>query len=852
MLAGSQQPVDVVLESVGSDPIRLVQVLSSAAGLDPMTAMGPMGRTPVPIAQGVDLASGMTMAEQLQAAGAVVTVGSAGSGFAIPGGNAATARERVSPLTPRPLTDGLTTREAAGPEGAPAVVGASGDGKSGALFGGSSDTRGSGAFQRSCLLPALTGQYRREGDLPAGGEADVLLVSDDAGLRWVVKQFRQPGWASDEDVLERLVKARSGHSRDSWARDERTRSLLWVDRWGVDPASALFYEVAEFVPGGSLARLDRWPLRVLIDSLVAATASFHEAVGAHRDIKPANILVRDAEVPVLVLADVGLARALDGSKRFSKRDGSAAFQAPEAAQGLVSRAGDWWAVGMVVAQAALGYHPMALPNGSLPPDQVLWTELAQRDVPHLDQIRDERVQLLARGLLTRDTDKRWGLKQIGAWARGESPATGFVGSLFGVAQSTGGPGSFVSVSPARVRPVWFNGQDLPHPASLASEFAANTRMAGQMLFEQRDAVLLEDLRLMLSGSGLVEAQSVVDRYQSGAWEPHFLRLLVEMDPTLTPILDGQDLTPAAVYARCSDAIASGACPDYLRTTLRWVIEHDLWRVWRGLPGMGRSAVAAENLKGSLAHWAEDVAGWAGAGMWKTLLLNPDGTCQWWRGPHEASQTELLDEATTIAFWDGQGGRAMVQVWLTLGAAWDAMRPPFELPLSDEGHPANHAEQVSFRGLHPNEHDLANPIIGAERDNLSDQTWWLQLVNHGATAPKVASVVSLPLARIAQAEFDTRARRIEETKAKRERQEEATKAYRARQEAEWAEGLARRRRERVIALLGSSAGSLSPVELERADDLLNQLSQLESVKVLRRDRGAISQVKNQLRAMGLRI
>lgn len=741
MPGGSHQFVDVILESVGSDPIRLVQALTAAVGLDPMTAMGLMGRAPVPIAQGVDMASGDAMAEQLRAAGAVVRVGSNGLGLTVAGGD--TTREGASPKGLAQPPFGGTARETPGPQaGAQPGAGALGEVAAGAVPGGAIGLAGGGGFQRSSLLPALAGQYHREDDLPAGGEADVLLVSDDAGLRWVVKQFRQPGWASDEQVLDRLVAARSGHSRESWAADERTRSLLWVDRWGVDPASGLFYEVAEYVPGGSLTRLDAWPLPVLIDSLVEATASFHETVGAHRDIKPANVLVRDAGRPVLVLADVGLARALDGSKRFSKRDGSAAYQAPEAAQGLVSRAGDWWAVGMVVAQAALGYHPLALPNGSLPPDQVLWTELAQRDVPHLDQIRDERVQLLVRGLLTRDAASRWGLEQVRAWARGESPATGHRGSQSGL-----GAGPVATAPAARVRPVWFNGQDLRDPAALAVEFAGNTRLAGQMLFQQRDGLLLEDLRLMLGAHGLFEAQTVIDRYKSGAWEPYFLRLLSEMDPRMAPKLDGQDMTPAALYARCLQAIEAGACPHSLKAALGWVIEHDLWRVWRGLPGMGRSAVASEALRAFLADWATDqVSGSVGAGQWRLLLLAPDGACGWWNGT-QPGHIQLLDEASTRAFWDSKGGRKMVRVWITLAGAWSGMAP-------DPGmEDAPSAEYSSFHGQHPNEHDLGDPIIAVERGNLRDQAWWQQLVVHGSTAAKVASIVSIPLAKIAQSEFE---------------------------------------------------------------------------------------------------
>ncbi len=293
-------------------------------------------------------------------------------------------------------------------------------------------------------MPCLTERYSVVRDLGAGGESDVLLVRGADGGDWVVKQYRQQGWSPSMDVLDWLDDLRVGHTPESWAADERTRGVVWLQEWGTDPATGLFFEVQEFIECGDLAgaranglsdigvagaegqlsRLGEWEPRVVAGALVEAVAGFHLAVGAHRDIKPANLLVRSADPLHLVLADVVLSRNVgESSSRFSKRDGAAAYQAPEAAQGAVSRAGNWWAVGMIVAEAAIGRHPLALPGGSLPDGQVLLAEVAQRDVP-LDGISDLRVLLLCRGLLARDSEKRWRLPQVRAWQAGESPATG--------------------------------------------------------------------------------------------------------------------------------------------------------------------------------------------------------------------------------------------------------------------------------------------------------------------------------------------------------------------------------------------------------------------------------------------
>ena len=72
------------------------------------------------------------------------------------------------------------------------------------------------------LLPCLVDRFVVVDRLLSGGEADVLLVADGAGERWVVKQYRQPGWSPAEDVLSLLEGLKAGRSRRSWASDERT------------------------------------------------------------------------------------------------------------------------------------------------------------------------------------------------------------------------------------------------------------------------------------------------------------------------------------------------------------------------------------------------------------------------------------------------------------------------------------------------------------------------------------------------------------------------------------------------------------------------------------------------------
>lgn len=487
---------------------------------------------------------------------------------------------------------------------------------------------GGSEFVGLVFLPCLSDRFTALADLGSGGEANVLLAADGAGDRWVVKQYRRRGWSPSPEVLERLEDARADHSLVSWGQDASVRGVVWLQESGVDPSTGLFFEVMEFVEGGSLSGAgSQWPFSELVRALTDAVSAFHLLVGAHRDIKPANVLVRSAEKLVLVLVDLGLARDLaDGGQRYSKREGSAAYQAPEASQGLVSRAGDWWSVGMILAEEALGFHPYARGDRSLLPDEVIHAELAQRDVPHLDAIVDDRVRLLCRGLLTRDANHRWGKSQVRAWLRGESPAV-----VAGGATPMPESGSVSS----RPRAVLFAGADHDDPRGLAAAFAARPEAAAQALFLNRDATTLKDLELMLRAHGLHDARGLLDEYRSGAWQTTFLRLLVEMDPNLAPELAGQSMTPMAMTDLAWSVVTAAEATQPQRESLEWVTDHDLWRLWRRLPSMTYSAEAAGRLMG---FYAADGVTWCASAE--------------------------VDEATLSQYWERYEivGRAWMLLW----------------------------------------------------------------------------------------------------------------------------------------------------------------------------------------------
>jgi hypothetical protein len=343
----------------------------------------------------------------------------------------------------------------------------------------------------------------------------------------------------------------------------------------------------------------------------------------------------------------------------------------------------------MVAERALGRHPMALPDGSMPDERTLLASVAERNVP-LEGIEDGRIRLLCQGLLTRDTNGRWGASQVAEWRRGGSPPTGY---------DRGGSSTRPGASAGPDRTVFFHGRDYDSPDSLAEGFAAYPRDAGTALFEQKDRVVVDDLRLMLGQAGLVDAVSVFDSYRSGPWEPVFLRLLCEMNPYLAPELAGQDMTPDGVAAVARDVIGSGEATPAQMEALTWVLDHDLWRLWRRLPGMSNAAVVAARSDSSIVGFL--ARGWTGI---------------------SAGQARKLNEAV-----------------LPLGQAWEvlmAVEPESAL-------------------------DDLTRVVHVHRPRLSEVEWWSRLAEDARPSSQALAVVLVGVALSAYAEL--RASRLEQVK-----------------------------------------------------------------------------------------
>ncbi|WP_153812681.1 protein kinase [Streptomyces sp. SUK 48] len=159
----------------------------------------------------------------------------------------------------------------------------------------------------------------------------------------------------------------------------------------------------------------------LVGQLYDALTALHGRGVVHRDITPDNIMVqtRRADTADLVLIDFGAAvhRPEEAEEPRTDWRGKPLYLAPEAGllRQTVSEAGDWWSLGMVIAQLALGRHPVDFRR-----DEEVLAEIATHD-PDLSGIGDRRTRRLCEGLLTRAPEKRWHAGQVGDWLDGKDP-----------------------------------------------------------------------------------------------------------------------------------------------------------------------------------------------------------------------------------------------------------------------------------------------------------------------------------------------------------------------------------------------------------------------------------------------
>ena len=140
-------------------------------------------------------------------------------------------------------------------------------------------------------------------------------------------------------------------------------------------ASGSAYYVMELLEGTDVAELLRekgrlpWPrVAMIVQQVLSALEAAHAHGVIHRDIKPANVfLLADTtgDGEVVKVLDFGIAKVAEES-RLTRADeiiGTAAYMAPEQAQGTVTEQTDVYAVGVLMYKMLTGRVPFRGANG---------------------------------------------------------------------------------------------------------------------------------------------------------------------------------------------------------------------------------------------------------------------------------------------------------------------------------------------------------------------------------------------------------------------------------------------------------------------------------------------------------
>ncbi|MCW5978362.1 MAG: protein kinase [Bryobacteraceae bacterium] len=215
-----------------------------------------------------------------------------------------------------------------------------------------------------------------------------------------------------QDFLSYVARPRPDESAEAW-RDTPTLSSNRLPESG--PADPLLdSQPTDIRP--ALARLhaprcDIAKLRDAFSQLVSGIRAIHAAGKLHRDLKPSNVMVTPSGR--VVILDFGLAIDLEHRHRAAVEapGGTPRYMAPEqAAAGPLSEASDWYAAGVMLFEALIGWSPA---HGTTP-QEILRHKLyrpAGRPSDYCEGVPED-LNLLCGEMLKSDPERRPGGEEI--------------------------------------------------------------------------------------------------------------------------------------------------------------------------------------------------------------------------------------------------------------------------------------------------------------------------------------------------------------------------------------------------------------------------------------------------------
>lgn len=356
--------------------------------------------------------------------------------------------------------------------------------------------------------------------LPAtGAEADLAIVRQRDGGEMAVAKLYRRGIRPKAAVLERVRTLDSPHVVKLLSHGE---------------ADGVYYELMEYCPHGSLRELMQRGLltptqrRALVAQIAGALALAHRAGIIHRDLKPENLLLRHIEPLDLALADFGIASVQESTQRFTGLARTVYYAAPETLSGVLDAKADYWSLGIILLEAAVGRHPFSDLS-----EAVAIHRLATGSMD-VAAIADPAWRNLARGLLLRNPKKRWGAQEIARWLAGDPDLQ---------APEEHAPA-------ARAHPY--------HLENLACTSAEQLGVALARYWDEgkKDMVrglIREWLKEELADQNLVRFHDDLMALNGISDDIRLSRLVIRLAPQLPPVWRGGRVTPEALLVRAAKA-----------------------------------------------------------------------------------------------------------------------------------------------------------------------------------------------------------------------------------------------------------------------------------------------------------
>lgn len=350
------------------------------------------------------------------------------------------------------------------------------------------------------------------------GEADIYKVKKDNEI-FILKLYRY-GIEPKKGLLEEFVKI----------SQSAPEHIIRIYKVGYSNDDKRYYEIQEYAPFQSLdswlgekGKLEDSASRGILRQLNQAIHFLHTYI-IHRDIKPSNILIRSIKPLDIVLTDFGISSILDpkSSMIFTPQRGTTMYLAPESISNIITKAVDYWAVGLIIIEIITGKHPF---EGF--EENHIKNHLITKPVPIPEDIDSEWKDLI-KGLLTRDHEKRWRYDEIVRWVKGERDIPVYFESIEDIEQRF-----------ARVAPYIF----------LAREFTTVKELAGSIIKKPENWV--EAKKRLMRGQitkwieGDVKNHDLATQIEDIATEPGtdpdiaLFKTIYKMDPSLPFVFKGK-------------------------------------------------------------------------------------------------------------------------------------------------------------------------------------------------------------------------------------------------------------------------------------------------------------------------